>query len=139
MRANAFYIATAILCVAACAKSSDSGSVAQGTSGYHGGTPTGPTYPSDTTNTNPAPASPNTINANPGLAFNPTSLTVTHGTSVDFVFGSVAHTVTFTSAGAPANVPATSNATVSVAFPTAGVYTYMCSIHPQMTGTVTVQ
>jgi plastocyanin len=139
MRANALYIATAILCAAACAKSSDSGSVAQGTSGYPGGAPTGPTYPADTTNDNPAPASPNTINANPSQAFNPTTLTVTHGTTVNFVFGSLAHTVTFTSAGAPASIPATSNATVGVAFPTAGVYTYMCTIHTQMTGSVTVQ
>jgi plastocyanin len=138
MRPNILYIATAILCAAACAKSNDSGSVAQNGSPY-GGNPTGPTYPTDTVNTNPAPISPNTINANPGLAFNPTTLTITHGTSVNFVFGSVAHTVTFTSAGAPASVPATSNSTVAVTFPTAGVYTYMCTIHTNMTGSVTVQ
>ena len=139
MRANALYVAAAILCVAACAKSSDSGNVATNGSAYPGGAPTGPTYPTDTVNSNPAPASPNTINANPSLDFNPPTLTVTHGTSVNFVFGSIAHTVTFTSAGAPAGIPATSNATVAVTFPTAGVYTYMCTIHTNMTGSVTVQ
>jgi plastocyanin len=137
MRANALYIATAILCFAACSKSSGNGTTAANGSGTGTGTDTGSGY--GTNPQDPAPTAPNTVNANPTLDFNPASLTVTHGTMVNFVFGSVAHTVTFTSAGAPASIPATSNATVGVTFPTAGVYTYMCSIHTQMMGTVTVQ
>ncbi|MGH7656325.1 MAG: cupredoxin domain-containing protein [Gemmatimonadaceae bacterium] len=132
MRMNSVYLATAILCVAACGKSSDSGSTNSGV--YGGSGPTTPTTPSN----NPAPSAPNTVNANPGLAFNPALLTVTAGTTVTFSFGDTAHTVTFTTAGAPANIPATSNADVSVTFPTAGTYNYMCTIHPYMTGTIVV-
>ena len=132
MRTNALYIATAILCVAACSKSSDSGSSNNG--GYAGYGPTTPTTPSN----NPAPSAPNTVNANPGLAFNPALLTVTAGTTVTFAFGDTAHTVTFKTAGSPANIPATSDASVSVLFPTAGTYNYQCSIHPYMTGTIQV-
>ena len=132
MRMNALYIATAILCVAACSKSSDSGSSSNG--GVYGSGPTTPTTPSN----NPAPTTPNTVNANPGLAFNPALLTVTAGTVVTFAFGDTTHTVTFTTAGSPASIPATSNANVSVTFPTAGTYNYHCSIHPYMTGTIQV-
>lgn len=133
MRMNALYIATAILCVAACSKSSGSGNSSNG--GVYG---TGPTSPGTPDNSNPAPTAPNTVNANPGLAFNPTLLTVTAGTTVTFAFGDTAHTVTFKTAGAPANIPATSNASVQVLFPTAGTYNYQCTIHPYMTGTIQV-
>jgi len=132
MRLNALYLATAIVCVAACSKSSNSGSSSNG--GVYG---SGPTTPS-TGGNNPAPTAPNTVNANPGLAFNPSLLTVTAGTTVTFAFGDTAHTVTFKTAGSPASIPATSNANVSVAFPTPGTYNYQCSIHPYMTGTIQV-
>jgi plastocyanin len=133
MRLNALYIATAILCVAACSKSSYGGS-----STTNGGVYGGPTSPGPGTNSNPTPTAPNTVNANPGLAFNPSLLTVTAGTTVTFAFGDTAHTVTFKTAGAPANIPATSDASVSVLFPTAGTYNYQCTIHPYMTGTIQV-
>ena len=139
MRTNALYIAAAILCFAACSKSNGYGTTAANNSGTGTGTGTDTGSGYGVNPQDPAPTTPNTVNANPTLDFNPASLTITHGTTVSFVFGNVAHTVTFTSAGAPANVPATSNATVGVTFPTAGVYTYMCSIHTQMTGTITVQ
>ena len=131
MRLNALYLVAAIVCVAACSKSNDSSSSNNGYSGYG---PTTPTTPSN----NPAPSAPNTVNANPGLAFNPALLTVTAGTTVTFAFGDTTHTVTFSTAGSPANIPATSNANVSVAFPNAGTFNYHCSIHPYMTGTIQV-
>jgi plastocyanin len=130
---NALYLATAILCVAACSRSNDSANTGNG--GVYGtGGPTTPTTPSN----NPAPSAPNTVNANPGLAFNPSLLTVTAGTTVTFSFGDTTHTVTFKTAGSPASIPATSNADVQVLFPTAGTYNYQCSIHPYMTGTIVV-
>lgn len=127
------FLAAAVVCLAACSKSNDSSNNSSN-GGVYGSGPTTPTTP----NNNPAPSSPNTVNANPGLAFNPALLTVTAGTTVTFSFGDTAHTVTFTTAGSPANIPATSNASVSVTFPTAGTYNYQCSIHPYMTGTIQV-
>jgi plastocyanin len=48
--------------------------------------------------------------------------------------------VTFTAAtGVPADIATTANASVTRTFSTAGTFTYHCTIHPQMTGTVIVQ
>jgi plastocyanin len=99
----------------------------------------GSTGPTNTVDQNPAPTTPNTINANPGLAFNPTALTVTKGTIVTFNFGTVGHSVTFTTTGAPASIPVSSNTTVQVTFPTAGAFSFYCTVHSYMTGTITVQ
>ena len=96
------------------------------------GSPTG-------TNSNPAPTTPNTVDANPANTYNPTSLTVSKGTSVTFNFGSVGHSVTFTTRGAPANIPVVSNTTASVTFPNAGTFNYYCTVHPGMVGAITVQ
>jgi plastocyanin len=50
------------------------------------------------------------------------------------------HNVTFTTAGAPSNVPDFSSGTKTVAFPTAGSYAYHCTIHGfSMSGVVLVQ
>lgn len=81
----------------------------------------------------------NTIDANPSIAFIPANLTVAAGTTVTFTFESVTHTVTFTTAGAPADIPASSNTSVTRMFSTPGTYNFHCSIHTYMTGSVTVQ
>lgn len=82
----------------------------------------------------------NTVDALASLAFNPSSLTVSTGTAVTFSFGSVTHNVTFTAAtGVPANIGDTQSANVSRTFSTAGTFSYHCTIHPQMTGTIVVQ
>lgn len=128
MRMRALSVVLTLLCAAACSGGSNS----SGSNPYS----SGPTTPVDQ---DPAPTSANTINANPSLQFNPTALTVSAGTTVNVVFGSIAHTITFTTAGSPANVPATMNATVGIPFPTAGVYNFHCSIHTYMVGTITVQ
>ena len=88
---------------------------------------------------NPAPTTPNTINANPALAYNPTALTVAAGTAVTFNFGSVAHSVTFTTAGAPTSIPLSMDTQVTVTFPTAGSFSFYCTTHTYMTGVITVQ
>jgi plastocyanin len=132
MRMKALSLATVLLGVAAC---SGGGSSNSGNSGIYG-TGTNPTSPTDD---NPAPSAPNTINANPGLAYNPTTLTITKGTTVTFNFGSVGHSVTFTTAGSPASVPVTANASVGVTFPNSGTYNFYCTVHTYMTGSITVQ
>ncbi len=85
----------------------------------------------------------NTVTALASLAFSPKTITVTAGSSVTWVFQSVGHTVTFNPAqGAPADIGSVNapqaNTSVSRTFATVGTYTYHCSIHPQMTGTVIV-
>jgi plastocyanin len=110
-------------------------------SGGGGGGATGGTGPYNTqpSTDNPAPTAPNTINANPAIAYNPQYLTVAPGTTVTFTFFSVQHGVTFDTPGSPSNVPPTTNASVNVVFPTAGTYNFHCPIHSYMTGYVTVQ
>ena len=88
---------------------------------------------------------PGTVTATSNLQFTPSSITVTQSgapATVTWVFQSVAHTVTWDTQPAGAtvtNIGATSGASVSRDFPVMGTYTYHCSIHPQMTGTVIVQ
>jgi len=70
--------------------------------------------------------------------FSPNSIQVAPGTTVTWTWadGSAQHNVTFAS---DASNTLGSGATYSRAFPTAGTFTYQCTLHPGMTGTVTVQ
>jgi plastocyanin len=94
--------------------------------------------------TSPTPM-PGTVTATSSLQFNPSTVTVTQNgapATVTWVFQSVAHTVNWDTqpVGATvANIGATSSASVAREFSVTGTYTYHCSIHPQMTGTVIVQ
>ena len=87
-----------------------------------------------------SPGAGTKVQALASLAFSPSAVAVAVGANVTWVFGSVAHTVTFDAvAGAPADIPGTnSNVSIARTFTTAGLYTYHCSIHPSMTGSVTV-
>jgi plastocyanin len=80
------------------------------------------------------------VQATTNLAFTPSSVSIQPGDSVLWVFASVGHNVTFDAVtGAPATIGGTnSNVTISRTFPTAGTFTYHCTIHPSMTGTVSV-
>lgn len=85
------------------------------------------------------PAGGNEVAATPQLAFSPQTLQVSAGETVTWVFGSVAHNVTFaqTAAGRPSDIPG-QNANTSVArtFTASGTFPYVCTLHPGMSGTV---
>ncbi len=76
-----------------------------------------------------------------GNQFNPTSITIAHGTSVSYNnISGTTHNVTFTTSGAPGNVADFASGTQLVNFPTPGTYNYHCTIHGlSMSGVVVVQ
>jgi plastocyanin len=125
-----------IVTLVACGGSTGTGTYATssgngGIGGYGGG---------DGGNQNPPPA--NTVNASPSLAFSPTTLTVNAGDIVTFAFGSVAHNVAFDNpnAATPTDIGGfNSNTSIQRTFATAGTYTYHCTIHPFMMGSVVVR
>ncbi|HEY9712347.1 MAG TPA: cupredoxin family copper-binding protein, partial [Chroococcales cyanobacterium] len=74
------------------------------------------------------------------FAFSPADITVKKGTAVTWTNGdSVTHTVTETdSQTGPNSGDLAPGKSYSFTFDTAGTYHYHCSIHTEMTGTVTV-
>lgn len=74
----------------------------------------------------------------PQFAFQPATVDVHAGGGVTWTFGPIHHDVTFTTQGAPANVPELENGSALRSFPTNGEFDYLCSIHPTMRGTVRV-
>lgn len=73
-------------------------------------------------------------------AFSPTQVTVVRGGTVTWSNGSgFAHSVNFTSAGAPSDINAFDSGSASRAFQTAGTFSYRCDLHAGMSGTVVVQ
>jgi plastocyanin len=74
-----------------------------------------------------------------GMAFTPSSITVAAGTTITWTNkDNVTHNVT-SNDGRFTNSPSmASGAVYSFKFDTKGTYGYICSIHPTMTGTVTV-
>jgi plastocyanin len=73
------------------------------------------------------------------FAFSVPSIQVSPGTTVTWTWASnaVEHNVTFSDGPTSGNRGA--NATYTRTFPSAGTFSYHCTIHPQMTGTVTVK
>lgn len=82
-----------------------------------------------------APA--NAVVAAAATGFQPATVDVQAGGTVTWTFGSTVHMVTFTTAGAPANIPDQQEASVSRVFPSHGTFQYQCS-GPQMAGVVRV-
>ena len=79
-----------------------------------------------------------TVTANTQSLFSPADVTVERGGTVNWTFQSLAHNVTFSSGGAPANITESANTTVSRTFSTVGTFPYSCTLHSGMNGTVTV-
>lgn len=81
-----------------------------------------------------------TVVAAPDRTFAPANLVVARNANVTFSFGTLLHNVMFrTAAGAPTDIPNNASATVVRPFPSAGDFTYDCSLHAGMTGKVTVR
>ena len=75
------------------------------------------------------------------FSFAPASVTITKGGTVTWTneAGTTAHNVTFSSAGAPSNVANFTSGSTSRTFNQTGTFSYQCTNHQGMTGTVTVQ
>ncbi len=119
--------------LAICALSAAATIVACGGGGDNGTNPPPPPPPPPPTLVHAA-----RVTATTGLAFDPNAVSIAAGDTIYYTFQSVLHNVVFDTQNSPANVPSTESATVKRIFPTAGTYAYHCSIHPQMTGTITV-
>jgi plastocyanin len=78
------------------------------------------------------------VTATTAIIFSPSAVTIPAGDTIYYTFESVQHNVVFDTPGNPGNVPNTHDATVKRKFPTAGTFAYHCSIHPSMTGSITV-
>ena len=97
-----------------------------------------------------APAAPAGTPATPGentisiknFAFEPSALTVKTGTTVTWVNNDGASHTIVSDTGSPASFssdPIATGASYTFTFTHPGTYSYHCSIHPSMKGTVTVQ
>jgi len=74
-----------------------------------------------------------------GMAYNPSTITVTAGTTITWTNkDAVGHTVTSSQALFDSGLIGT-NMTWSHLFDTAGTFTYYCTVHPSMTATVVVK
>jgi plastocyanin len=81
---------------------------------------------------------PVTVTASILTVFDPANVTVERGGTVNFVFQALAHNVTFTTAGAPANIGDLANTSQSRVFNAVGSFPYTCTLHVNMNGTVNV-
>jgi plastocyanin len=73
----------------------------------------------------------------PAATFQPATADISAGGTVTWTFESVAHQVTFTTPGAPDNIPSLQNGFAVRTFPNHGTFHYQCS-GPQMSGEVRV-
>jgi plastocyanin len=95
-----------------------------------------PTHPDDTSSTSTNQSNAVTIK---GFAYSPSSITVKKGTTVTWTNqDSVEHNVVSEQEGGPKSDLLKKGGTFSFTFDKIGTFTYICSVHPQMKGTVTV-
>ncbi len=90
------------------------------------------------------PGAPATTDvAMPGLTFSPFQAIVKQNGTVRFIFPTLDHNVFWDprltgQSAAPADINTINSTTVSRTFPNAGVFTYKCTLHPGMDGTIIV-
>ena len=112
--------------------------LAAGTAGITASLTAGGVTKTGTTTVTAQAASSAAAVTTPSLAFSPATADVSAGGAVTWTFGSITHNVTFTTAGAPAGVPDLQDGSAARTFPNNGAFSYRCTIHPQMTGSVRV-
>ena len=110
-----------------------------GSSGSSSGSNSNPAAPTNT-DTFGGSATATSVDVNmPGVVFAPNRIDIAKGGVIRFIVTAVAHDVRFNGVtGAPADILATSNVTVSRTFATAGTFPIVCTLHSNMTGTVIV-
>ena len=86
------------------------------------------------------PGATATVNATTSQTFEPANVTITANGQVTWNFASLTHNVFFDGAAPPqGNIGNSANTSVSRTFPNPGSSPYHCTLHNNMTGTVTVQ
>lgn len=95
--------------------------------------------PSNQSQTNKTPEATNAVSI-ANMAFNPADITVKKGTKVTWTNNdNIAHTVTESdNKGGPSSPEMAPGSSYSFTYDQIGTFSYHCSIHPDMTGTVTV-
>lgn len=108
--------------------------------GSSGGSPTSASCSAGTAAVSQGGSPGATVDATDNLAFNPQNVTVNVGQVLQWKnTGQIAHTVTFSGAQSCLTDDTLSGgATWDVTFNQAGTFDFKCTIHPQMTGVVTV-
>lgn len=73
--------------------------------------------------------------------FDPSAISITKGTTVTWTWSSdaVTHNVTFSDSNISGSDNLGAGATFSKTFPNAGTFSYHCTLHAGMSGTITVQ
>jgi plastocyanin len=75
----------------------------------------------------------------PSTAYIPNHIDIAQGGVVRFIFAGLPHDVRFGgNPSAPQDILVTSNTTVSRTFANTGTFTFLCTLHANMTGTVVV-
>ena len=107
--------------------------------GGDSGGPTG-TNTNTTTDVTGGSATATSVDVNmPGERFVPNKIDIAQNGTIHFVFSGLAHDVRFNSNPlAPDDILVTSNSTVNRTFTNKGTIAFICTLHANMTGTVTV-
>jgi plastocyanin len=75
----------------------------------------------------------------PSVVYTPNRIDIAKGGTVRFIFAALAHDVRFNgNTSAPADILVSSNTTISRTFANAGTFAFLCTLHANMSGTVTV-